>query len=163
MDPRSGGQAAYKNAGLPIATRVKDLLRRMTLEEKAAQMMCVWQKKPKPFWTRRAISIWQRPKPVSSRGMAWARSGRPSDAGGGKDAKAMAELTNAIQKFFHRAQPPGNPGDVSRGMSARSRRQRRHQLSPTHRPGGDVQSRAGRGALRHDGGGSARPRRRTRR
>src|SRR4029079_5534502 len=26
--------------------------------------------------------------------------GRPSDAGKGKDARAMAELTNAIQKFF---------------------------------------------------------------
>ena len=26
--------------------------------------------------------------------------GRPSDAGGGKNARGMAELTNAIQKFF---------------------------------------------------------------
>jgi beta-glucosidase len=26
--------------------------------------------------------------------------GRPSDAGKGKDARGMAELTNAIQKFF---------------------------------------------------------------
>jgi beta-glucosidase len=31
----------YKNAKLPAAKRVKDLLSRMTLEEKAAQMMCV--------------------------------------------------------------------------------------------------------------------------
>ena len=35
----------YKNRALPPAKRVKDLLSRMTLEEKAAQMMCVWQEK----------------------------------------------------------------------------------------------------------------------
>ena len=35
----------YKNPALPVAKRVKDLLSRMTLEEKAAQMMCVWQEK----------------------------------------------------------------------------------------------------------------------
>ena len=34
---------AYKNSSLPSARRVKDLLSRMTLEEKAAQMMCIWQ------------------------------------------------------------------------------------------------------------------------
>ena len=33
----------YKNPAAPVARRVKDLLARMTLEEKAAQMMCVWQ------------------------------------------------------------------------------------------------------------------------
>jgi len=33
----------YKMPGAPVASRVKDLLGRMTLEEKAAQMMCVWQ------------------------------------------------------------------------------------------------------------------------
>ena len=36
---------AYRNAQLPAATRTRDLLSRMTLEEKAAQMMCVWQEK----------------------------------------------------------------------------------------------------------------------
>jgi len=35
----------YKNPGLSAARRVKDLLGRMTLEEKAAQMLCVWQQK----------------------------------------------------------------------------------------------------------------------
>ena len=36
---------AYKNASLSPAKRVRDLLSRMKLEEKAAQMMCVWQQK----------------------------------------------------------------------------------------------------------------------
>lgn len=36
----------YKNPQLSIDERVKDLLARMTLEEKTAQMMCLWMEKP---------------------------------------------------------------------------------------------------------------------
>lgn len=39
-------QMAYKNPNLPIEDRVKDLLGRMNLEEKVAQMTCVWMEKP---------------------------------------------------------------------------------------------------------------------
>ena len=35
----------YKNPAAAAPARVKDLLSRMTLDEKAAQMMCVWQEK----------------------------------------------------------------------------------------------------------------------
>src|SRR3712207_4374423 len=35
----------YKNAKLPVDARVKDLLSRMTLEEKVAQTHCIWQQK----------------------------------------------------------------------------------------------------------------------
>ena len=35
----------YRDPSLPAEQRVADLLARMTLEEKAAQMMCVWQQK----------------------------------------------------------------------------------------------------------------------
>lgn len=38
---------AYRNAKLPSARRVKDLLSRMSLEEKAAQMVCIWREKAK--------------------------------------------------------------------------------------------------------------------
>ncbi len=34
---------AYKDAALPPDKRGKDILVRMTLEEKAAQTVCVWQ------------------------------------------------------------------------------------------------------------------------
>ncbi len=37
---------AYQNPQLSIDERVKDLLARMTLDEKVAQMMCVWMEKP---------------------------------------------------------------------------------------------------------------------
>ncbi|MDB4917423.1 MAG: hypothetical protein JWM95_5067, partial [Gemmatimonadetes bacterium] len=35
----------YQRKELSAEQRAEDLLSRMTLEEKAAQMMCVWQKK----------------------------------------------------------------------------------------------------------------------
>ena len=37
----------YRNLKFPGEKRVRDLLKRMTLEEKAAQMMCVWQEATK--------------------------------------------------------------------------------------------------------------------
>ena len=98
--PKSEPVAAYKNPGLSSARRVKDLLSRMTLEEKAAQMMCIWQKKPETlvdsdgnFDERKAKAAFK-----DKRGLG--QVGRPSDAGKGKNARDMAVLTNAIQKFF---------------------------------------------------------------
>jgi hypothetical protein len=45
MKKMSASQPLYRNPAAPAAQRVKDLLSRMSLDEKAAQMMCVWQKK----------------------------------------------------------------------------------------------------------------------
>jgi len=39
----------YKNPGLPTEKRVADLLKRMTLEEKVAQMMGIWGKKKRYY------------------------------------------------------------------------------------------------------------------
>ena len=39
------GAALYKQAGAPVDARVEDLIKRMTIEEKIAQMQCVWQQK----------------------------------------------------------------------------------------------------------------------
>ena len=36
----------YKNPRLPVERRVADLLSRMTLEEKVAQLVCLWTDKP---------------------------------------------------------------------------------------------------------------------
>lgn len=45
--PIAGAQTLpYRNANLSIDERVNDLLGRMTLEEKAAQLMCLWMEKP---------------------------------------------------------------------------------------------------------------------
>jgi beta-glucosidase len=90
----------YRNCALPPARRVKDLLARMTLEEKAAQMMCVWQKKSETLLDEQGNFDLAKAKKAFKHRRGLGQVGRPSDSGGGKDARGMAELTNAIQKFF---------------------------------------------------------------
>jgi len=90
----------YKNSALPSARRVRDLLSRMTLEEKAAQMVCIWQKKPETLVDADGNFDEKKAKKAFRDGRGLGQVGRPSDAGKGKNAREMAELTNAIQKFF---------------------------------------------------------------
>ena len=90
----------YKNPALSAASRVKDLLSRMTLDEKAAQMMCVWQKKSETLVNGDGNFNLRKAKTAFKKGHGLGQVGRPSDAGKGKNAREMAELTNAIQKFF---------------------------------------------------------------
>ena len=47
QEPRSAQRPLYKDASQPIAKRVEDLLGRMTLEEKAAQLITIWEQKDK--------------------------------------------------------------------------------------------------------------------
>jgi beta-glucosidase len=95
---------AYKNASLPPARRTADLLRRMTLEEKAAQMLCIWQEKALTLVDEKGeFDLAKAKKHLRgpyALGRGLGQVGRPSDAGGGRTARQMAELTNAIQKFF---------------------------------------------------------------
>ena len=72
----------------------------MTLEEKAAQMMCVWQKKAETLLDADGHFDLRKAKASFKHGHGLGQVGRPSDAGKGKNAREMAELTNAIQKFF---------------------------------------------------------------
>ncbi len=93
-------QAVYKNPNLPIAERVADLLSRMTLEEKAAQMIGVWQGKSTTLVDEKGNFDFAKAKAHYKDGHGLGQVGRPSDAGGGRNAREQAELTNAIQKFF---------------------------------------------------------------
>jgi beta-glucosidase len=72
----------------------------MTLEEKAAQMMCVWQQKSETLVDADGNFDSAKAKAAFKHRRGLGQVGRPSDAGKGKDARGMAELTNAIQKFF---------------------------------------------------------------
>jgi beta-glucosidase len=72
----------------------------MTLEEKAAQMLCVWQEKAQKLVDEKGDFDLAKAKKTFRDRRGLGQVGRPSDAGGGKKARAMAELTNAIQKFF---------------------------------------------------------------
>ncbi len=97
----------YKNPAASAVSRVKDLLSRMTLEEKAAQMMCLWQEKTTKLLDADSNFDFQKAKAAFRKGHGIGQVGRPSDAGStpsdagiGKNAKETAELANAIQKFF---------------------------------------------------------------
>jgi len=96
----------YQNPRLAVSTRVEDLLARMTLEEKAAQMMCVWKKSSQLPFDANGKFDFKKAKAAFKKGHGIGQIGRPSEAGispaslpGGRNARQMAELTNAIQKF----------------------------------------------------------------
>jgi beta-glucosidase len=92
----------YKNPQLPIDERVKDLLARMTLEEKVAQMTCLWMEKPNdnsrvpkesmPLGGEFSPEIAKQKMPHGIGQFARQREGR--------DAKRSAEYANAVQKWL---------------------------------------------------------------
>ena len=99
--------SAYRDASLPAEQRVADLLARMTLEEKAAQMTCVWQRKAETLVDANGAFDLEKARRAFGHGNGIGQVGRPSDAGSsghepekGRNPRAMAELTNAIQRFF---------------------------------------------------------------
>ena len=127
---------------MPIDERVDDLLSRMTLEEKAAQMLCVWQQKADDALD--AAGRLRRGKAGArfGHGHGLGQVGRPSDAGERPErAREMAELTNAIQRFFIEDSRLGIPvmfhEECLHGHAAVDA----HQLSAADRPGGHVRSR----------------------
>lgn len=107
---------AYQNPQLPAEKRVRDLLARMTLAEKAAQMMCVWQEKAQKLVDAAGNFDPAKARAAFKSGHGLGQVGRPSDAGApaaapwlGRTARQMAELTNAIQRFFREESRLGIP------------------------------------------------------
>jgi beta-glucosidase len=90
----------YQNPKLSAEKRTKDLLSRMTLEEKAAQMICIWRDRPKAMLDDDGNFDLKKAKAFFKKGNGLGQVTRPSDAGKGKNARETAELTNTIQKFF---------------------------------------------------------------
>jgi beta-glucosidase len=99
----------YKNPSLPVVERVKDLLGRMTLEEKVAQMESTWQNRgyPQPessyFMTPDGKLDVAKAKAILKNGLG--QVSRPSEAvAGAKNLPAtpaaMVELTNQLQKLM---------------------------------------------------------------
>ena len=91
---------AYRNRELSAEQRMRDLLAHMTLEEKAAQMRCVWQQKAATLVDASGQFDPEKARQAFGHGNGLGQVGRPSDAGSGLNARQMAELTNAIQRFF---------------------------------------------------------------
>lgn len=89
---------AYKDANLPVEERVGDLMGRMTLQEKIAQMYCVWNDKAKFLLDTAGNFDIEKARNNFKNGLG--QVGRPSDTHGGLDPYQTAVLTNAIQKYF---------------------------------------------------------------
>lgn len=90
----------YQDAAVPLEQRVRDLLSRMTLAEKAAQMRCIWRRKADTLVDAEGNFDQRKAEAAFPEGFGLGQVARPSDSGTGKDARGTAELTNAIQKFF---------------------------------------------------------------
>jgi beta-glucosidase len=94
----------YKNPRAPLEARVEDLLSRMTLEEKVAQMQSIWEAKSEVFDAKLEFD----PKKMAQKfpnGIG--QFARPSDATGptsprilpGRDARSTIRLVNALQHY----------------------------------------------------------------
>jgi len=92
---------AYRNPGLPLEQRVADLLSRMTLEEKIAQLQGTWQNpnsrldQSQMFVGEKGLFLPDRAAVVLKQGLG--EMSRPSENRGPRE---MAEFTNTLQKWM---------------------------------------------------------------
>lgn len=109
---RPEAAALYRNASQPVAARVEDLLRRMTLDEKVAQMVGIWEKKgdvQEPDGDFSAVKASQKfphglgqiSRPSDFRGVDPALNGAAGAAGAAvnRDPRQTADYVNAAQRW----------------------------------------------------------------
>jgi len=102
----------YKDPAQPVERRVEDLLKRMTLEEKVAQMLSLWEHKDRiqtpdgTFSPEKASAAFpnglgQIARPSDRRGVTAATNGAAGAAAGsvGRDARETADYVNAAQHW----------------------------------------------------------------
>jgi beta-glucosidase len=97
----------YKNSTTPIEGRLRDLIGRMTLDEKVAQMQGIWQQKADKLVDASGKFDPAKARAAFGHGNGLGQVGRLSDAGSsghdpssGRNAREQAELANAVQRFF---------------------------------------------------------------
>jgi beta-glucosidase len=91
----------YRDAKLPVEQRVADLLARMTLDEKVAQLEGAWENK-QFFSDPQAMFVDEKGSFLPERAAALIKNGlgemsRPSEH---RDPRAMVEFTNTVQKWM---------------------------------------------------------------
>jgi beta-glucosidase len=109
--PAATERPLYKDASQPVQARVEDLLRRMTVEEKVAQMIGVWERKRDlqtpngEFSAARAAKAFpdglgQITRPSDRRGVAPSNNAAGATANAqGRSAKETADYVNAAQRW----------------------------------------------------------------
>lgn len=90
----ASAQQPYQNASLPTEQRVEDLLSRMTLEEKVAQLQTVWQKR-RTLEDKELQFLPEKAKELIPLGIG--HIGRPSEF---KTPQQTAEFNNALQRWL---------------------------------------------------------------
>ncbi len=92
----------YKNSKLSIDERVKDLLARMTLDEKVAQMMCLWMEKPNDITgiPKEQLPSGGKFSPELAKKQMPNGIGQIARQREGFDAKGSAEYANTTQKWL---------------------------------------------------------------
>jgi beta-glucosidase len=108
--PRKAERPLYKDPKQPIERRVEDLLGRMTLDEKVAQLVTVWEHKGKiqlpdgTFSPEKASQAFphglgQIARPSDKRGVTQSNAAAGATAGANRDARDTAEYVNAAQRW----------------------------------------------------------------
>jgi beta-glucosidase len=92
----------YRDARLPVDRRVADLVGRMTLEEKVAQLSCLWVKKPQQVDEPGNFSFPDRGEfsPEKAALVLKDGIGQIARQRERKDARASAVFANAVQKYL---------------------------------------------------------------
>ena len=94
-------QPAYKNKSLSPEARAKDLLARMTLDEKAMQTQCLWIQKSQILSSNGDFDVTKASKNVKNGLGELARLNEEAGPNSyGYHPKQAAELYNKIQHFF---------------------------------------------------------------
>jgi beta-glucosidase len=99
------GSPIYRDASQPVDRRVEDLLGRMSLEEKVAQVLCLWSDKNK-LLDDEGRFVSEQAREVIPHGIG--QIARPSDNRGrgvsgvipNRSARETVELVNAIQRYL---------------------------------------------------------------
>jgi beta-glucosidase len=94
----------YKDRSAAVEARVEDLLERMTLEEKVAQMLCIWDAKTEVFDAKLELDSKKMGQKYPN---GVGQFARPSDATGpksprlvpGRSVRATVRLVNDLQRF----------------------------------------------------------------
>ena len=102
----------YKDPSQPVGARIEDLLKRMKLEEKAAQLMTLWEQKAKVQTDAGIFSpeeasqnfpngIGQFARPSDKRGVTQTNAGAAGASAGtvNRDARDTADYVNAAQRW----------------------------------------------------------------
>jgi beta-glucosidase len=90
----------YLDRTLTARQRSADLLSRMTLEEKADQMVCIWNLKKEMLLDETGRFDAAKAANHFGHGRGLGQVGRPSDFGTATGPRESAQLTNDIQRFF---------------------------------------------------------------